>query len=96
MVISVSVPLDGRVTSISPLITTKKGKDLAANSINISPPAVERLRPCVAIRAICWAVSVGNNRAARDGTVGSSGRMTPIIPPRADARAAARSGAAVR
>src|SRR5262245_31771184 len=55
---------EGRMTSISPALTTKKGTFFWPLSINTSPRVIGRTRPWEAIRAICSAVSAGNRSDA--------------------------------
>src|SRR2546428_14101414 len=55
---------EGRITSISPALTTKNGTSVWPPSINTSPRVMGRINPWEAIREICVVLSTGNKSGA--------------------------------
>jgi osmoprotectant transport system ATP-binding protein len=66
----VSIDAPGLMTSSCPAVTTKNGTTGSPALTRTSPRSILRSRPCVAMRAICDGVSVGNINPACDGLGG--------------------------
>src|SRR5580765_3565188 len=58
---------------------TKKGTALAPASTSTSPRVVGRWRPCAAIRATCFSVSVGKRRSAPETVSAPAGRTRSVV-----------------
>src|SRR5215813_10435901 len=69
---------EGRITSISPAFTTKKGTLVWPPSINTSPRVTGRVTPWQAILAICAQLSFGKRSAAFGALLRSVEGVGPV------------------
>src|SRR5262245_53749394 len=69
---------EGRITSISPDLTSKKRTLAWSPAINTSPHVMGRITPRLAIRAICAELSLGNRSAAFGALLSSVERVISV------------------